>query len=555
NKQNDVPNTPKDLYVGKGEKTVSDVGLPANWQWSSKDAKKTIGENTGDTITATAEYVGEDKANYQNITKVILITRADCYHSAIQYRDAKKATCTEPGYQGDKYCKVCGKFVGNGESTSPLGHNYISSITTRPTVSTLGVRTYRCTRCGKTIEEKFLSTSDNAAGNIYLRPALYENVKTASVTLSDADIDTAIESAPGKTITVNVSPMSGGTSMAADKVNITLTKEVQSKLVSNGITSTVLHTPQAEISFSLSALTDIQSQAGGDATVTMQDVTGEEKRPRYNFTVYKNDGETAITDFTTTGITVKIPYTRQSVNSDGEVVTGGTLEDTSGILGIYVDSSGNAEYVTGSYFDSNTGNVVIPTNHLSIYGVGYKVGSSNTVSSSKVVRARADASKKYVKIKITKVSGATKYVIYGAQTGKTTKKLKTITGTSAKITGLKAKTSYKYYVKAYKGSTLLGKSKICYIYTTGGKYGNQKNVTVTPTTLSLAAGGSESLKVTYKKSGKLKKFTSYVRYATSNSAVATVSSSGEVKGLTAGSCYIYIYTMNGYQKSVKVTVS
>ena len=34
-----------------------------------------------------------------------------------------EATCTEKGYSGDTYCKVCGDLLESGEETNPLGHD------------------------------------------------------------------------------------------------------------------------------------------------------------------------------------------------------------------------------------------------------------------------------------------------------------------------------------------------------------------------------------------------------------------------------------------------
>ena len=86
------------------------------------------------------------------------------------------------------------------------------------------------------------------------------------------------------------------------------------------------------------------------------------------------------------------------------------------------------------------------------------------------------------------------------------------------------------------------------------EYGNQKSVKVSPTSVSAKIGGTQNLKVTYGKTGKLKKLTSFIRYVSDNPSVAKVSSGGKVTGVSSGSCNIYIFTMNGYQAGVKVTV-
>lgn len=44
-------------------------------------------------------------------------------HSTV-VKNAKDATCTEPGYTGDKVCTVCGETVKTGEVISAAGHSY-----------------------------------------------------------------------------------------------------------------------------------------------------------------------------------------------------------------------------------------------------------------------------------------------------------------------------------------------------------------------------------------------------------------------------------------------
>lgn len=44
-------------------------------------------------------------------------------HSTV-VKNAKDATCTEPGYTGDKVCTVCGETVETGEVIPAAGHSY-----------------------------------------------------------------------------------------------------------------------------------------------------------------------------------------------------------------------------------------------------------------------------------------------------------------------------------------------------------------------------------------------------------------------------------------------
>ena len=75
--------------------------------------------------------------------------------------------------------------------------------------------------------------------------------------------------------------------------------------------------------------------------------------------------------------------------------------------------------------------------------------------------------------------------------------------------------------------------------------------------LSLKKGKTATIKATIvKKNNKLPLFghTAKFRYDTSNKKVATVSKDGKITAKGKGTCYVYIYAVNGCAKKVKVTV-
>ena len=118
-----------------------------------------------------------------------------CAHANTEVRNAKEATCTEPGYNGDTYCKDCGEKIGTGTAIPAKGHTEVIDpavepacttpgktegkhcsvcnevlvaqkeipakghswdegvITTSPTCSDAGVKTYTCTVCSETKTE------------------------------------------------------------------------------------------------------------------------------------------------------------------------------------------------------------------------------------------------------------------------------------------------------------------------------------------------------------------------------------------------------------------
>ncbi len=71
----------------------------------------------------------------------------------------KKATCTEEGYTGDTWCNDCKKVVKQGETIPKTGHKWDKGqVTTKPTCTDAGVKTYTCTVCKTTKTEPIAKT-------------------------------------------------------------------------------------------------------------------------------------------------------------------------------------------------------------------------------------------------------------------------------------------------------------------------------------------------------------------------------------------------------------
>ena len=132
-------------------------------------------------------------------------TAKPCDHKNTEIRNAKDATCTEPGYTGDTYCKDCGEKIGTGTAIPAKGHTEVIDeavaatcttpgktegkhcsvcnevlvaqeeipakghswdegvITTSPTCSDAGVKTYTCTVCSETKTEVLDATGHTPA--------------------------------------------------------------------------------------------------------------------------------------------------------------------------------------------------------------------------------------------------------------------------------------------------------------------------------------------------------------------------------------------------------
>ena len=147
--------------------------------------------NADGSFTETQTAKAGDTINYANG----VWGGTPCAHENTELRNAKEATCTEPGYTGDTYCKDCGEKIGTGTAIPAKGHTEVIDeavaatcttpgktegkhcsvcnevlvaqeeipakghswdkgvITTSPTCSDAGVKTYTCTVCSETKTE------------------------------------------------------------------------------------------------------------------------------------------------------------------------------------------------------------------------------------------------------------------------------------------------------------------------------------------------------------------------------------------------------------------
>ncbi len=104
-------------------KMVKEVSLSDNWQWMENDREKVL--TAGGKVTAIAEYIGEDKGNYKNISVEVTITRAACEEdTVILYTGTgeKAPTCTETGI-GHTECKLCGDVVREKIEVAAIRHD------------------------------------------------------------------------------------------------------------------------------------------------------------------------------------------------------------------------------------------------------------------------------------------------------------------------------------------------------------------------------------------------------------------------------------------------
>lgn len=187
-------------------------------------------------------------------------------------------------------------------------------------------------------------------------------------------------------------------------------------------------------------------------------------------------------------------------------------------------------------------------------------------STFKILQLRAKKTgRNYINLSWTKVKGASGYIIYGnrcnsARKVYSLKKVVSTTRTSAKITKLNKGTYYKYTAVAYKttteGQKVIASSKTIHVTTIGGKVGNYKKVKLNKKIVKLKCGKVFKIKaeqVPEKKKLKVKRHRG-ICFESSNSSIATVSSSGKVKAKKKGTCVIYIYSQSGTFSKMTVRV-
>ena len=180
-----------------------------------------------------------------------------------------------------------------------------------------------------------------------------------------------------------------------------------------------------------------------------------------------------------------------------------------------------------------------------------------------ILRLRGSAAKTSVTLKWSAIPKADGYAVYGAKCGKKMKLLKMISGgkkTTWSHKKLKKAANYDYYVKAYKKidgkKKYIKKSNTVHLATKSGKYTNVKQLRAAAS-LSLKAGSTKKLSVKTIYAESRKKLVSHMkplRYSTTNSKVATVSSKGTIKAKTKGRCYIYVTAGSGAYTKILVKV-
>lgn len=99
-------------------------------------------------------YVKSESGTMYYSTSTIVCDHANTTNVAVV-----AATCTETGYTAGVYCNDCETYISGHEVVAALGHSYNAGvITTAPTCTAVGVKTFTCSVCGDSYTESVVAT-------------------------------------------------------------------------------------------------------------------------------------------------------------------------------------------------------------------------------------------------------------------------------------------------------------------------------------------------------------------------------------------------------------
>ena len=166
------------------------------------------------------------------------------------------------------------------------------------------------------------------------------------------------------------------------------------------------------------------------------------------------------------------------------------------------------------------------------------------------------AGKTTAKISWDKADKAKGYEVYAKVSDGKYKKVKTIKkGSTVSFTQkeLKKNKTYTYKVRSVSGKNKSSFSSVVSMRTTTSKLDNVKSVKLSSKSATLRVEGSKTIKATLSPSKNL--VSKKVRWTSSDKSIATVSSTGEITAMAAGSCTVTAKAHNGKKAVCKVTVN
>ncbi len=529
------------INVGFGTETVDQSILSdyPDWEFDGSDIGTPL--DAGETATFTVTYTGADAGNYNNLTAEVSVFRSTCDHKDLTKFEGSPNNCLQPGIREHWQCNSCGKYFADSEARNEIEENswIIPPQHTLEFVEaheycdqTGNIAHWHCVVCNRLFldenAEEFRQYDD-----IYSVEPIghdwgeWKVVKESEYPCAGAGQEVRICKRNSEHVQYRDIELLAHEIEHVDGVDPTCTEDgnieywycsVCGQLFSDESGTTTISEDETVI--------PTPGHQWDEGRITTEATTSKPGEKVFTCTVC---GETM------TETIPQLPDPKKEVGEDGTAVGPGASI-------IAAEAA-----ITGMKSDKDPAGTV--------FGLVQLKSTKQTKTS--------------VTLKWKKVAGATKYYVYGNMCGSANRMVRQtiVNGTSLKVTKVignnkkaakvKKGKYYKFVVLAVNSQgRVVSTSKVVHVATKGGKIGNHKKVTTKAKKNKVTIKKGKKFKLAGKAiPGKLKvKNHRKVAYESSNKAIATVNSKGQIKGVKKGKCYIYAYAQNGIFAKIKVTV-
>ena len=492
---------------------------------------------------------------------------------------AVAATCVENGLTEGKKCSVCGEILIPQEEIKATGHSWDQGrVTIKPTCTKEGVRTYTCTVCKEKMTESIQATG-------HTEVIIPEEPATCT---EDGWTEGKECSVCGETLVAQtIIKATGHTEEILPAVTATCVENGLTEGKKCSVCGEILD-PQKEVPALGHDYKEIEGTAVA-ATCTTAGKEADQKCSRCGEILIGKEipasGHIWEDDYTIDVTPTETTEGSKSIHcAICDEIKPGSSQSIDKLEPEHKDDEKPNPADQDQNMDDKEDYNSNSANHKGKDGTPVGEGASYAVAEKAILTAATDEgpagtkygplklrstkqTKKSITLKWNKVKGATKYVIYGNQCGRTIKmkKLATVTGktrTFKQVAGKKIKKGkyYKFLVVAFdKNDLVVSASKVVHVASKGGKVGNYKRVSIKKPVLvkakALKPGKKLKLKAKAVNTSRLivKKHRA-IYYESSDSKIATVSKKGVITARKKGTCYVYAYAQNGVCKAVKIIV-